>query len=227
MAQHAESAAVHAVAGAIGGCVATVATYPLMSSAARAQARKRHAESDATHMQDTQRDLPLLQSLRARYTGLSASLFGTTVSQGVYFYFYSLLRSFFIGRRTAEAPSVVESLGIASLAGMANVLLTNPIWVVATRLQTTSTRHQGDSVGSTNNNNKKNNDTTTPQQGQKGPARRRASRSHSALRVSNLAVIKSVYADYGIPGFWNGCGASLIMVINPTIQYAMYEWLMA
>jgi adenine nucleotide transporter 17 len=45
--------------------------------------------------------------------------------------------------------------------------------------------------------------------------------------VSNLQVIKSVYADYGIPGFWNGCGASLIMVVNPTIQYAIYEWLMA
>ena len=48
---------------------------------------------------------------------------------------------------------------------------------------------------------------------------------HSLTVVARTSIRR--YADYGIPGFWNGCGASLIMVINPTIQYAIYEWLMA
>lgn len=32
--------------------------------------------------------------------------------------------------------TVAESLLVASLAGMGNVLLTNPIWMIATRMQT-------------------------------------------------------------------------------------------
>jgi adenine nucleotide transporter 17 len=36
-----------------------------------------------------------------------------------------------------------------------------------------------------------------------------------------------VYREYGLPGFWNGTAASLIMVVNPTLQYALYEWLLA
>jgi len=40
-------------------------------------------------------------------------------------------------------------------------------------------------------------------------------------------VARQVYGEYGIPGFWNGTAASLIMVANPTIQYALYEWLQA
>ena len=211
----------HAVAGALGGCVATVITYPLLAKSARAANARRRGAANATSQSipeagSSKGQASLnrsLQSLAQSYTGLSASLFGTTVSQGVYFYFYSLLRSFFVSRRAgAEAPSVVESLGIASLAGMANVLLTNPIWVVATRLQTLSGSNPSPEGAE------------APGVGTSRSPRRR-SRARSA--VSNLQVIKSVYADYGIPGFWNGCGASLIMVVNPTIQYAIYEWLMA
>lgn len=32
------------------------------------------------------------------------------------------------------------------------------------------------------------------------------------------AVARQVYAEYGLPGFWNGTAASLIMVVNPTLQ---------
>ena len=141
--------------------------------------------------------------VKGAYEGLGASLFGTTVSQGVYFYFYSLLRTAFVHRRKKKLKQaneiielrVPESLAIASLAGMANVLLTNPIWMVATRIQTY--------------------------------------RNHSVLlgeldhgSPSTASVIKSIFQEYGVSGFWNGVGASLIMVINPTIQYAIYEWLM-
>lgn len=148
------------------------------------------------------------------YNGLGASLFGTTVSQGVYFYFYSTLKSIAIRRRhlgkrsshRREELGVAESLSIASLAGMANVLLTNPIWIVATRMQT-----YRDHLIVT--------DDTKPQ-GSKGIIQ------HSRT-PSTLAVIASIYHDYGVAGFWNGVRASLIMVINPTIQYAIYEWLLA
>lgn len=252
-----EPAVVHAVAGALGGCVATVITYPLLAKSARAANARRRAggkpeqETETTdpangEAQSLPRSIPSIpsippipsissiQSVVQSYTGLSASLFGTTVSQGVYFYFYSLLRSFFVSRRGAEAPSVVESLGIASLAGMANVLLTNPIWVVATRLQTLGGGSPAASSSSSSSPPSSSSPGSTHHDGAistgQGPSKSKKSprrRSRPRAAVSNLQVIKSVYADYGIPGFWNGCGASLIMVVNPTIQYAIYEWLMA
>ena len=141
---------------------------------------------------------------RALFRGLEASLVGTTVSQGVYFYLYSRLR-----RAASEAlkkkkkprkdgaegdVGVVGSLVVAALAGMGNVLLTNPIWMIATRMQS----HQKTQC--------------------------RASGEHAPGPV---AVAKSVYSEYGLGGFWNGVGASLIMVVNPTIQYALYEWMKA
>lgn len=141
------------------------------------------------------------------FNGLGATLVGTTVSQGVYFYLYSTLRSMMIRRRGVKQGggdqrlvdvTVAESLLIASLAGMGNVLLTNPIWMVATRMQVYRK--------------KKIQEEKSCEIREKAPG--------------PIAVAKSVYTEYGLAGFWNGVGASLIMVINPTIQYAFYEWLL-
>ena len=42
------------------------------------------------------------------YRGLQASLLGTAVSQGVYFYFYSQLRQLAVARQQQLLPSQVE-----------------------------------------------------------------------------------------------------------------------
>lgn len=151
------------------------------------------------------------------YSGLGASLVGTMVSQGVYFYLYSMLRKIAVARRRKNARSsqdiqVFESLLTASLAGMGNVLLTNPIWMIATRMQSYRNlkRHE-ESINKL---------ASTEDEARVGS-------EPSSSPPNPLAVAKMVYKEYGISGFWNGVTASLVMVINPTIQYAMYEWLMS
>ena len=76
------------------------------------------------------------------FAGIGPAVLGTSVSQAVYFYFYSLLREAAVARQRKAAGStqlsgvasrreelsVGASLAVASLAGAANVLLTNPIW---------------------------------------------------------------------------------------------------
>jgi len=151
------------------------------------------------------------------YGGLEASLVGTMVSQGVYFYLYSRLRKIAVSRRRSSARGsqdiqVFESLLIASLSGMGNVLLTNPIWMIATRMQ--SYRNSAKLDQSTN----KLGSIEDEARGGSEP---------SSNPPKPLAVLKDVYKEYGISGFWNGVTASLVMVINPTIQYAMYEWLVS
>jgi adenine nucleotide transporter 17 len=236
-------ALVEGCAGAVGGCVATVATYPLMrmttlqtlrvrdranAAAAAAAAAPKDAEAappppgaddEARSTLEQLRALARAHGWRALFTGLSAALAGTTVSQGVYFYLYSLLRGAAVRRRGGAAGAadprgaglgVAESLLVASLAGMGNVLLTNPIWIVATRMQSHRHAERGGSgaAGSSG-----------------GPES--ACASSAPPPPGALAVARSVYAEFGLAGFWKGVAPSLAMVINPTIQYALYEWLAA
>lgn len=145
------------------------------------------------------------QGWRGLFRGLEAALVGTTVSQGVYFTLYSLLRGAAAGPGPDATLTVAQSLAVASLAGAGNVLVTNPIWVVATRMQ----MHRADTR-------KKDDDAARDPDEVEVPV------TH---RPSALAVIREVVHEYGPRGFWNGCQASLIMVINPTLQYTLYEWL--
>lgn len=75
------------------------------------------------------------------YRGLEPALLGTAVSQGVYFYLYSSFRQVAVNRLQAQSKTksvdigVGGSLLVAALAGAGNVLLTTPIWTVATRMQ--------------------------------------------------------------------------------------------
>jgi solute carrier family 25 (peroxisomal adenine nucleotide transporter), member 17 len=277
-------ALVEGVSGAIGGCVATIATFPLMKASlrsstclavvpsslrlilypslppqisarqatrvqlaptlprptdfAQAKAFKRIQWQQLRQQQQEQQQgqacphqgtvAELLETVRSSgwrslFSGLSAALVGTTVSQGVYFYLYSLLRQAAVKRRNgvrggsssadlrSAEVSVAETLLVAALAGAGNVLLTNPIWTVATRMQT----HSHNTVS-----------TQQQQQQQQQPVNlETGAAAASAPAPGPVSVARQVYREYGVPGFWNGVTASLFMVVNPTIQYAIYEWL--
>jgi hypothetical protein len=47
------------------------------------------------------------------------------------------------------------------------------------------------------------------------------------LHPSPLAkqLVREVYSDSGLMGFWRGTLPSLLMVSNPAIQYMLFEWL--
>lgn len=68
-------------------------------------------------------------------------MLGTAVSQGVYFYLYSRFRQIAVTRLQTQQNTKSEDIGVggsllvAALAGCGNVLLTTPIWTVATRMQ--------------------------------------------------------------------------------------------
>jgi solute carrier family 25 (peroxisomal adenine nucleotide transporter), member 17 len=282
-------AVVEGVSGAIGGIIATVATYPLMTittrqvtsrtstststpSPAETQPLLKEGENEPTPTSATVKPPSkklstineIVRTIRtsgfaALFPGLGASLIGTTVSQGVYFYLYSTLRQAAVRRRSSPTQSlltdaltdtrsaevtVAESLFVAALAGMGNVLLTNPIWMIATRMQahqkrtttastsastttqrTISTSADNAQTSSTRTTSVSDNSTINAlskiEEGSKGG---KDGPSHAP---GPIAVAREVYSEYGLGGFWNGVAASLVMVINPTIQYAFYEWLVA
>ncbi|PRW56204.1 peroxisomal nicotinamide adenine dinucleotide carrier [Chlorella sorokiniana] len=161
---------------------------------------------------------------QALFSGIEASLIGTTVSQGIYFYLYSALRRLAVLRRAgagadlrAANVTVAESLLVASLAGMGNVLLTNPIWMVATRMQALSCAKASAAARAA----------AAAKAAKAGGREGGEVEVEAPSQLGMVAVARQVYSEYGLAGFWNGTAASLVMVINPTLQYALYEWLQA
>ncbi|XP_052310816.1 peroxisomal nicotinamide adenine dinucleotide carrier-like isoform X3 [Populus trichocarpa] len=198
-------ALINGLAGAGGGIIAQLITYPLLTVNTR---------------QQTERDV----KRQKRKHGTIEQM-----CQGVYYYFYQVFRD----RAEAIAREqkmngigdgsvgMLSSLVVAALAGVVpaatmhhvhpsqsgtNVLLTNPIWVVVTRMQT----HRKNS--------------------------KKSQLSHSSIAPAEKVLdpiephpygtghaTQELYDEAGIWGFWKGVFPTLIMVSNPSIQFMLYE----
>ncbi|KAH7548200.1 hypothetical protein ACOSP7_032429 [Xanthoceras sorbifolium] len=209
-------ALINGLAGAGGGIIAQLITYPLQTVNTRQQTERDLKEQKRKLGTIAQMSQVVKQEGWGRlYGGLTPSLVGTAASQGVYYYFYQIFRN------KAEATAlehkkkgvgdgsvgIFSSLVVAALAGCVNVLFTNPIWVVVTRMQTHS------------------------------KSSKKSEPSHSKLispdEVIPAAIepppfgtshaIQEVYGEAGLWGFWKGVIPTLIMVSNPSMQFMLYE----
>ena len=130
------------------------------------------------------------------YAGMGTACASLGISNLLYYALYALLRDALL-RASPQRTSLggVAALPVAAMAGALNVLATNPLWVLVTRLQA----HRGGNGGD----------------------------ADAGAAPRPLAVARQVYAEGGIAAFWRGTGASLVMVSNPVVQFAVFEWLMA
>lgn len=69
------------------------------------------------------------------YAGITGSLIGVASTNFAYFYWYSLVRGFYLARNPG-APGTAAELSIGAVAGSLAQLFTIPIAVVTTRQQT-------------------------------------------------------------------------------------------
>lgn len=138
------------------------------------------------------------------YAGLDSALFGISVTNFVYYYWYEWTRSGFEkaalkAGRASKKLTTIESMIAGAIAGSATVLLTNPIWVVNTRM-------------TTRKRNKETGESLLP--GVKPP---RAPTTIGTL----LALIK----EEGPQALFSGVVPALVLVINPILQYTIFEQL--
>ncbi|KAG2542404.1 hypothetical protein PVAP13_9NG841700 [Panicum virgatum] len=230
------SAAVNGLAGAGGGIIAQIITYPLQTVNTRQQtersAKKRKPGGGPT---DTSTLFQLLQLIQTEgwgglYSGLKPSLVGTAASQGIYYYFYQILKNKVEHVAVARGKKglgdgtvgMLSWLGIAAVAGSINVLLTNPIWVIVTRMQT-HTQAERKILES-----KKDlllNEIYRANSLEVSILKDRLVKleSEKPHPYGTLQAIREVYRESGIRGFWKGLVPTLIMVCNPSIQFMIYE----
>lgn len=239
------NAVANGLAGAGGGIIAQVITYPLQTVNTRQQtervAKSKYKNSSGNQTVSSKGRssgstlLQILQVLRIEgwgglYSGLKPSLFGTAASQGIYYYFYQLFKNkaeeIAISRKyKGQGDGTVGMLSwlvVAAMAGSLNVLLTNPIWVLVTRMQThtqaertimeqkkEALRREAASIGSTDSH------ALLEKLAQLDSAKPRPYGTRNAA--------SEVYSEAGIIGFWKGIVPTLIMVCNPSIQFMIYE----
>lgn len=129
------------------------------------------------------------------FSGLKSALVGIGLTNGVYYYFYEWTRSTLSRATGRRAMSTLESIAAGALAGAATVIITNPIWVVNTRMTT-----RKDSLDD-------------------------ASRQQAVSRPGMRQVVLRILREDGPLAFWQGVVPALILVINPIIQYTLFEQL--
>ncbi|KAI4384525.1 hypothetical protein MLD38_002667 [Melastoma candidum] len=209
-------ALINGLAGAGGGIIAQIITYPLQTVATRQQT-ERDPRKERRKIGTLEQIFQLVkqEGWKRLYGGLLPSLVGTAASQGVYYYFYQIFR------KKAEVSAVEQrkkgigngtvgmlaSLWVAALSGCINVLITTPIWVVVTRMQT---------------------HIKPPKNSKSDPLLPDALEDTAVCAtepppygMSN--AIQEVYGESGVSGFWGGLLPTLIMVSNPSMQFMLYE----
>ncbi|KAJ1898846.1 mitochondrial FAD carrier protein flx1 [Kickxella alabastrina] len=135
----------HALAGVGGAVVSTVMFHPLdlvkirlqVDVAQRDEAVLGRAIRATRHVLST-------DGIRGMYRGLSANLAGNCASWGLYFAWYTWIKEQMAGGQTAETRAGISTLspsqhlGAGAAAGALTQCITNPLWVVKTRICTTS-----------------------------------------------------------------------------------------
>ncbi|KNC54053.1 folate transporter/carrier [Thecamonas trahens ATCC 50062] len=134
-------APIHAVAGVVAGMSATMSTYPLDLVKTKFQVHDGTAGCKYPRYASTWDALVQISrkhGLRGLYSGLSPNLVGSGMAWGLYFLSYTRLKEA-IREERGLAPGTPLGpgwhMGAATAAGLATCLVTNPIWLVKTRMQ--------------------------------------------------------------------------------------------
>jgi solute carrier family 25 (peroxisomal adenine nucleotide transporter), member 17 len=184
----------HALSGAGGGILSTVVTYPLITLSTRAQTESARSlkEDDLPGPSkgkrkkvtavDAARQIIRREGISGLYSGLESALFGISITNFVYYYFYEGTKTFYPKDRNL---TTFQTMAAGAIAGSATVLITNPIWVVNTRM----TVKDGETSRST------------------------------------VETIKDMLQKDGVGSFFSGIGPALVLVINPILQYTIFEQL--
>ncbi|GAA5886785.1 hypothetical protein JCM5296_006401 [Sporobolomyces johnsonii] len=192
--------ATHAVAGAAGGCIAMAITYPLVNLSTRSQvaAKTEKQSTRAAALKIIQRD-----GVVGLYDGLSSSLLGIAVTNGIYYLFFEEARAMVLkSRKSGKATlSTFESILVSAFAGAATSIMSNPIWVVNTR-QTVRTTVASESSLPTS-----------------------TSKEIVEKRLSIWQTILYILRTDGPAAFFHGLGPALILVSNPILQFTLFEQL--
>ncbi|KAG6403451.1 hypothetical protein SASPL_135673 [Salvia splendens] len=214
------NAIVNGIAGAGGGIVAQIITYPLQTVNTRQQT-ERIAKESIPPSASSPALIQIFHLIRSEgigglYSGLKPSLLGTAASQGIYYSFYQAFKNKAVALALANktkgrgdgTPGMLSWLLVAALAGAYTYTQAERKIVEAKKEALLKEASQN-----------------------------ALSQSSLTMQLAQLDSIKprpygtiqaacEVYNESGVAGFWKGIVPTLIMVCNPSIQFMIYESLL-
>ncbi|KAG6381817.1 mitochondrial carrier protein RIM2 [Boletus reticuloceps] len=219
----------HFVAGGLGGMCGAIVTSPFDVVKTRLQSslfREKHASVGfvgggvATLPHRTGgllwnfvetghilRDIYRDESPRALFRGLGPTLVGVIPARSIHFFTYGNGKQIIANRFNHGQENSYIHLSAAAIAGILTSTATNPIWVVKTRLQLIEERRQAVSLSGSSS----------------GVAPDATRRPASRLVGGSYAMIRQIFREEGIRGFYKGLSASYLGVTEGTIQWVLYE----
>ncbi|KAA3479616.1 folate transporter 1, chloroplastic isoform X2 [Gossypium australe] len=132
-----------ATAGAVAGFATVAAMYPLDIVRTRFQVNDGRVTNFPAYKNTAHAIFTItrLEGLKGLYAGFFPAVLGSTVSWGLYFFFYGRAKQRYSKNRE-EKLSSGHHLASAAEAGALVSLCTNPIWLIKTRLQLQNPLHQ-------------------------------------------------------------------------------------
>ncbi|OIW27981.1 putative peroxisomal membrane protein PMP47A [Coniochaeta ligniaria NRRL 30616] len=192
----------HALAGAGGGILSMVLTYPLITLSTRAQVESKRAQ---TAFLTSVQQIIAREGVSGLYAGLDSAVFGISVTNFVYYYWYEWTRAFFERRSPGKKLGALESMVAGAIAGSATVILTNPIWVVNTRMTTRKTQAQEEVDG------------TLPL------SNATEAKAKKVSAPTTVGTLLALLRKEGPQALFAGVVPALVLVINPILQYTLFE----
>ncbi|XP_063796428.1 peroxisomal membrane protein PMP34 [Pseudophryne corroboree] len=131
---------VHAMSGAVGGVTAMSLFYPLDTARLILQVDdQRKSRNTAAVLMEIIKE----EGLLAPYRGWFPVISSLCCSNFVYFYTYNSLKTLWA---KGNVPNTGKDLTVGFIAGVVNVLLTTPLWVVNTRLKLQGAKFRDDDI---------------------------------------------------------------------------------
>ncbi|KAL6937537.1 hypothetical protein ACO0RG_004047 [Hanseniaspora osmophila] len=181
----------HALAGATGGALSISLTYPLLTVTTNLQTKEEVLGNKPRSVKNVFLDLWETKSL---YKGLESSLYGITLTNFIYYFFYEYCSKILLTRKLnkknnaqkSQKMNTIESMFCGFIAGTITATLTNPVWVANTKLTTSTSLDK---------------------------------------KASTYQAIVQIVKEEGFLQLFKGLKPALVLVINPIIQYTVFEQL--
>ncbi|CAG9837349.1 unnamed protein product [Diabrotica balteata] len=126
----------HLVAGLSGGITSTLVLHPLDVIKIRFAVNDGRLQSTPKYKGIANAFLTIFrqEGIRGLYQGVTPNVWGAGASWGLYFFFYDSMKNWLKEGNIDTKLSASTHLLVASQSGFMTLLLTNPVWVVKTRL---------------------------------------------------------------------------------------------
>lgn len=196
------------LAGLAGGACSTVLLYPLDLLKVRLQVNEDPRSTKSAKSKPRLSSMQMFrvivrhEGLLGLYQGLVPAVIGSAVSWGGYFFIYEGMKSEYrevvlsSPKQTEVRPlNSVENFTLACLAGASMVAITNPVWLIKTRMQLQMKR------------------TAKELHMRKQP--------YNGMLDAGRTIIR----EEGFWALYKGAGPALLLVSHGGVQFVVYEFL--